>query len=174
MSGSSQSSSPIRSQPAGPPQTRISIDRYRVDADGYWLTAGSPKSPTLERLTNFIAVIKLQRIFDTGNDADLRREYVIEASSDSHNVRFEVSAEEFTSMEWPERFLGSGSIVYPGFQHREHAATAIKLFSGNVPTEHYRNHTGWALTEGRYAFLHATGALGVGQAGANSGHLGSP
>ena len=150
-----------------PVQPPIVKAEYDVDNDGFMLASGSAGKPTFVRLTNFVAAIKSQRIFDAGSDSDVRREYVVEAAFDGLGTRFEIPAEQFAAMEWPDRFLGSRAVVYPGFQHREHAAAAIKLFSGRVPTEHYRTHTGWAVIEGRPAFLHAGGIIRPGHVGAN-------
>jgi len=166
MSSSRGSFAPAGPQLPARAQNMTTVHPYGVDADGYWLIAGSPSNATFDQLTNFLAGIKLQRVFDDGDDSKLRREYVIEALLDGHAVRFELSSDQFMSMDWPDRFLGSRAVVYPGFQHRDHAAAAIKLFSRRVETEHYRTHTGWAVIEGRPAFLHAGGIIRPGHVGA--------
>ncbi len=149
-----------------PGSKRVEIPPYSVDEHGFWLAGGSARNPSPDRLTNFVAAIMLQRIYDGGSDADVRREYVIDATIDGRGVRFEIPAHEFVGMAWPDRFLGSRAVVFPGFHLRDHAATAIKLLSGRVPTEHRRTHPGWARIEGRAAFLHAGGAIGPGHTGA--------
>jgi len=123
-------------------------------------------------LTNFLAVIKEQRIIDDGDGDDmLLREYIIEAATSSAGNRFTLPADQFYDMRrWVDKYVGAPATLLPNVHnHIDHASAAIKLLSGTPPTLHIRTHTGWAEAAGVMGFLHQAGMIGPtipGQAGA--------
>ncbi|SIO63417.1 protein of unknown function [Singulisphaera sp. GP187] len=115
------------------------------------------------QLTNFLALIREQRIIDDGDSDDrLRREYIIEASTTGAAYRFTVPADQFHDLRrWVDTFVGAPATVLPTIpNHLDHAAAAIKLLSGTPATSYVRTHTGWTETAGARGFLHQGGMIG--------------
>ena len=113
-------------------------------------------------LTNFLAMIKEQRIIDDGDGDDmLLREYIIEAATSGAAYRFTLPADQFYDMRrWVDRYVGAPATLLPNVHnHIDHASAAIKLLSGTPPTVHIRTHTGWAETAGVRGFLHQRGMI---------------
>lgn len=109
-------------------------------------------------LTNFPARIVADVAEDDG--AEVRRQFEMSATLDGRPHRFAVPAERFAAMHWPLEYLGAGAIVMPGLGAKEQARTAIQVLSAPVPRRVIYAHTGWREHDGRWAYLHAGGALG--------------
>ena len=68
-------------------------------------------------------------------------------------------------MDWPIKEMGPGAITFPN--QRDYARTAIQCHSMTAEERRIYAHTGWSNIDGRWIFLHSTGAIG--DAGAING-----
>jgi len=124
----------------------------------YLLKATNDGPPVRVPLTNFTAKIVADLAEDDG--VDIRRSFGIEATLHGRTLRFNVPAERFAAMNWPTEHLGPMAIVFAGFGKRDHARTAIQLFSENVAESRVYAHLGWRKIEERWVYLHAGGGIG--------------
>ena len=129
--------------------------QYSVTADG--LVWHRPERLPVP-LTNFKAQIVADVVEDDG--AETRRLFLIEAGLNGRHTRIKVPAAEFSAMTWPTEHLGATAVVYPGQGVRDHARAAIQLLSDEPPERRVYTHLGWRLTDGRWIYLHAGGAIG--------------
>jgi hypothetical protein len=133
-------------------------DRYRETPTGLVWMKQSADGSTVVPMTNFTARIVAEVICDDG--AERTSAFEIEAILDSRTARFTVPAGRYSNLNWAMENLGPAAVVYPGVTLRDHARTAIQLLSGDVPTRRIFAHTGWRKIDGRWAYLHAGGAVG--------------
>lgn len=110
-------------------------------------------------LTNFNAWITADLEIDNGSD--VRHELEITVDLGGGRQVIEVSAEDFERMSWVVPKLGGTAIVHAGFMIRDHARAAIQSVSGVIPRRKLYEHLGWVNVEGRWAYLHAGGAIGT-------------
>jgi hypothetical protein len=108
-------------------------------------------------LTNFTARIVAQLVEDDG--VDQRRIFDIEGYVGDRERRFQLTALEFTTMNWPTERLGSDAVTYAGVG-RDHPRVAIQLLSGEAPEQIVYTHLGWREMGGTWVYLHAGGAIG--------------
>ncbi len=108
-------------------------------------------------LTNFTARIVAQLVEDNG--VEQRRLLDIEGSVGTRARRFQLTALEFTTMNWPTERLGSDAVTYAGMG-RDHPRVAIQLLSGAAPEQIVYTHLGWREIGGTWVYLHAGGAIG--------------
>jgi len=74
-----------------------------------------------------------------------------------------VRRSEFAAMNWPLTLWGLDATIYAGQGTKDHVRVAVQLLSaqrGYVVRREYQQ-TGWRNLGGRWAFLHAAGALGA-------------
>ena len=108
------------------------------------------------QLSNYRAAITTNIRLDDG--LETKREFEIEAELLDQQYQFTISASEFGRMDWPMERLGSAAITYPN--QREYARTAIQFHSMTAEERCIYTHTGWRNIDGRWIFLHASGAIG--------------
>lgn len=108
-------------------------------------------------LTNFTARIVAQVVEDDG--VEQRRLLDVEGAVGDRSRRFQLTALEFTAMNWPTERLGSDAVTYAGVG-RDHPRVAIQLLSGAAPERIVYTHLGWREIGGTWAYLHAGGAIG--------------
>jgi hypothetical protein len=75
--------------------------------------------------------------------------------------RVEVPVADFPFMRWPVEKWGTRAVVLAGASTADHLRTALQLLSGDVPRRTVFAHTGWREVGGRWAYLHAGGAIGA-------------
>ena len=109
-------------------------------------------------LTTFTARIAAQVTHDDG--VETHRVFEIEATQAGRTHKFTVSASQFGAMNWPVEHVGCDAIVFPGFNAKEHARTAIQMLSPNRTDRTVYTHTGWREIGNVWAYLHAGGAIG--------------
>jgi hypothetical protein len=71
--------------------------------------------------------------------------------------QFTIPASDFAGMDWPIERMGAGAITYPN--QRDYARTAIQSQSMTAEERCIYTHTGWRKVDGKWAFLHAGGAI---------------
>lgn len=108
------------------------------------------------QLANFIPKIVREIVLDHG-DGDSDRQFVIAAQEFSAEVT--VRAADFAAMAWVLPAFGRRAIVMPGRRTAEHLRVAIQKYSADATRETVFAHSGWRQVEGRWAFLHAEGAV---------------
>src|SRR5271170_1762029 len=108
-------------------------------------------------VANFSARIVRDLVLD--DDAEPRREFILEAECEGQQISFSVSPSEFGRMSWVLNKLGPKAIIYPGQQ--QHARAAIQWLSGSIPQERIFTHLGWKKHDGHWVYLHAGGAVGA-------------
>ena len=111
------------------------------------------------RLTNFTARIVSECCEDDG--VETQTCFELEASLNSRPSRFQLTACQFNSMNWPVEHLGAGAVMFPGFGSRDHTRTAIQLLSEDIPRSQVYTHTGWKEIDGRWLYLSGGGAIGA-------------
>lgn len=108
-------------------------------------------------LTNFTARIVRDLLLD--DDAELRREFSLEADIGNTKVNFVLSAREFGQMGWVLGRLGPQAIIRPGQQ--QHVRAAIQWLSRRVPQERIFTHLGWTNYGENWIYLIEGGAVGT-------------
>jgi hypothetical protein len=107
-------------------------------------------------VANFTARIVRDLVLD--DEANPKREFVVEAELGEHRISFSVSAAEFGRMGWVLNKLGPQAILYPGQQ--QHARAAIQWLSGAIRQEHIFAHMGWRTLDRDWVYLQSGGAIG--------------
>ncbi|WP_324716431.1 bifunctional DNA primase/polymerase [Carboxydochorda subterranea] len=127
------------------------IVRIRLTKDG----------PVNDTLAFFEARIAEEIIEDDG--AERVRRWVMEGSTPDGRAlpRAVITAAEYPSMSWVSREWGTRAVVAAGQAAKDSLREAIQRLSGDVPERYIYAHTGWRQIGGRWAFLHAGGALGA-------------
>lgn len=132
---------------------------YFANTSGFWRCTRTRPRSTFVQLSNFLARIILETVLDD-DSSEPRREYTVEACIvDEVPIKFTVSAIEFDRLTWVVTHLGARAVVFPGFQSRDHIAAAIRLVSDKIPKAICYGHLGWRKIDGKWAFLHAGGAV---------------
>jgi hypothetical protein len=108
-------------------------------------------------VANFTARIVGDLVLD--DEAELRREFAVEAELGGQRISFSVSAAEFGRMGWVLNKLGPQAILYPGQQ--QHARAAIQWLSGAIRQERIFTHLGWRRQDPDWVYLQAGGAVGA-------------
>jgi hypothetical protein len=146
-----------------PPVTRYSDD------DGYLARlCPSPLGDVPVALANFTSRIVEQRVVDDG--AEQYRTVVVQGKMADGTAlpRYEVPADQFSSMRWPVAAWGSRAVVSAGMGSADHCRAAIQILSGNPPLRTAYAHIGWREIQGRWVYLHAdVGNVGFSGTGDN-------
>ncbi|HUY32008.1 MAG TPA: DUF927 domain-containing protein [Pirellulales bacterium] len=116
--------------------------------------------PVESPLCNFDARIVEQVTHDDG--AERRNMFAVEGSlmGGCPLPRVEVDSDDFHWMQWPVNAWGTHAVVYAGRATQDHLRAALQLLSGDAPRRIVYGHTGWREVEGRWCYLHASGAIG--------------
>lgn len=131
---------------------------YRAEATGMVLVRRSHDgSESTTPITNFLARITTEVIRDDGAETEIFLQ--IEAELEGQ-YRFLLPAAKFSAMNWPIEHLGARAVIFPGFNLREHARTAIQQLSEGVERRTVYGHLGWRKVNGTWVYLHAGGAIG--------------
>src|SRR5579862_8462706 len=107
-------------------------------------------------VANFHARIVRDLVLD--DEAEAKREFVVEAMLGGQRISFSVSAAEFGRMGWVLNKLGPEAILYPGQQ--QHARAAVQCLSGAIRKERIFTHLGWRGVGRDWAYLQSGGAIG--------------
>ena len=117
--------------------------------------------PVLDALANFTAMIREEFVLDDG--VETTRAFLLEGRLETGQplplVR--VPAARFAGMTWVTDAWGMRAVVRAGFSTRDALREAIQVLSPAARSRHIYTHTGWRELEGRWAYLHATGAIGA-------------
>lgn len=111
-------------------------------------------------LTNFTAEIISE--INLVNDHTPQKLYELKgAIRNSHPVsNVLVRVEEFKTLDWVENHWGHKAIIIPGYS-KEHAATAIRVLSGNVESRNIYAKTGFIVEKDVRYFLDSHKAISV-------------
>lgn len=113
--------------------------------------------PKFAPVANFVARIVCDMVFD--DDAESRREFVVEIELAGRRLTLQMPSVEFGRMVWVMNRLGPHAILYPGQQ--QHARAAIQSLSGAIRHEHIFTHMGWRRHASEWVYLQGGGALGA-------------
>jgi hypothetical protein len=110
---------------------------------------------------NFGARIVREIVRDDGVERSLR--FVIEGKTAKGQElpSVEVSAEEFARGDWPLVRWGRRAVVCAGQGNRDHLRAAIQELSHAAASAVVYEHLGWRKVDGKWAYLHAGGAIGA-------------
>jgi hypothetical protein len=110
-------------------------------------------------LCNFSARIIQDVQHDDG--AEQRRSFQIEGALAGGGALplTSVSADEFPAMNWVVAKWGTQAVVYAGQGTKDHLRAALQLLSGQPRRRTVYGHLGWRQIDGRWAYLHAGGAV---------------
>ncbi|MDD5036686.1 MAG: hypothetical protein PHE55_18260 [Methylococcaceae bacterium] len=112
-------------------------------------------------LSNFVAHIAEEIIYDTGAEAETLFRIEGRLSDETPLPPIEVSASRFLGMGWVSGEWGARPLVHAGNSIKDHLRAAIQ---GLVPCERRRTvygHTGWRKLGEDWFFLHGGGAIGA-------------
>jgi hypothetical protein len=129
--------------------------QFQSRSDGMFRVTTRGEQLSQVQLTTFRAAIITNTQLDDG--VETRREFEIEAEILGRKSVFTIPASDFASMNWAVERLGSGAIIFPN--QREYARTAIQSLSLAAAEKCIYTHTGWRNVDGRWLYLHATGAI---------------
>lgn len=132
---------------------------YRMTPHGLVREVVRGEEVASEPLTNFNAWITADVEIDNGSD--VRHEFELTVDLKGARRVVQVPADEFERMTWVLPRLGGNAIVAAGFTTRDHARAAIQSVSGAIPRRKLYEHLGWVEIAGRWAYLHAGGAIGA-------------
>jgi hypothetical protein len=134
---------------------------YRVEAGRICRDKPTRDGPILEPLCNFVAQVTEEVVLDDG--AEPTRAFVVTGRLDTGeplpSVR--VPASRFAGMAWVTDLWGLRAVVRAGLSTRDYLREAIQRLSPEARSRHIYTHTGWREIEGRFVYLHATGAIGA-------------
>jgi hypothetical protein len=131
---------------------------YGIKGGGFTRKRYVGGAETTDQLTNFLAKITRDVTHDDG--AEKKRQFEISATLLGMKHVFEVSAAQFAAMSWVHERLGASAVVFPGYTTKDHARTAIQLYSGEPKKEIVYGHTGWRKIHNEWVYLFAGGAIG--------------
>ncbi len=132
---------------------------YYVTSNGTFHRRSTGKSDEVTLLANFSAEIISNIEVDDGLRTTRRLE--IRARLNTQEFTFEISADQFSTLNWVMAHLGPEAFVYPGQGTREHFRTAVQRLSTHIEHRRTYGHIGWRRFDTGWAFLHAGGAIGV-------------
>jgi hypothetical protein len=114
-----------------------------------------------EPLCNFTAQVIADVAHDDGED--VTRQFTIAGRlEDGRGLpTVQVDAPKFNAMGWVNDVWGIQAVVRAGWRTRDQLREAIQLRSAGAESRWVYTHTGWREIDGRWAYLHAGGALGV-------------
>jgi hypothetical protein len=141
--------------------TPTECESYFISEDGcICREKQTPEGPVSVQLANFQAEINEQITHDDG--AEQRTLLSIQGSMSGGRdlPAVQVSAEEFSRMNWPIQHWGVNAVVSAGMSSRDHLRAAIQLLSPSVARRVEFAHTGWRCVDSRWVYLHAGGAIG--------------
>ena len=134
---------------------------YVEKPDGIYWRRPTLTGPDEVRLTNFTARVRREITVDDGVETSRRMEVELTRNGVTRTV--ELSAAQFSSMDWPLTHFGAGAIVMSGHDSIRRVMNAIQLFSlDDYDEEQVYAHMGWREIDGERRYLHARGAIGVG------------
>jgi len=136
----------------------LAATSYGIKDGGFTRKRYVAGAETTDRLTNFLAKITRDVTHDDG--AEKIRYFEISTTLLGIDHLFEVSAPQFDAMSWVHEHLGASAVVFPGYTTKEHARTAIQLYSGQPEEETIYAHTGWRKIGDDWVYLFAGGAIG--------------
>lgn len=112
-------------------------------------------------LTNFSATILEEIIADDG--ASERGELVIAGTlaDETPLPPIRVPLAQFAAMNWPTALWGTRAVVSAGMGAKDRTREAIQRLSPDAVRRREYAHSGWRRIEGRWAYLHADGAIGA-------------
>lgn len=114
----------------------------------------------LVKIAHFSAWIEEEVTYDDGLETTLV--YTICGRSTEDFPPLSVPAEQFPSMNWVSRW-GAHAVICAGSAKKDQLREAILCLSQGITYRHVLTHIGWHKDEeGRYAYVHAGGAVGAG------------
>jgi Domain of unknown function (DUF3854) len=115
----------------------------------------------LDPLANFVAAITEEAVLDDG--AETTRTFCLEGrlETGARLPAARVPAARFGGMAWIPEHWGMRAVVGAGITTRDALRAAIQVLSPAARSRHIYTHTGWREIDGRWVYLHATGAIGA-------------
>ncbi len=151
----------------GPAALAELFEEEREDAGEYFFKNGetwwhfNTKEGTFPRkLATFTARIIRQTIRDDGGPEE-KIIFEVEARKGPKIKVLKVPAQDFNTMNWPLRLDATARVLAGVPNGEKRMAEAVTFLSGDIPEKTIYEHTGWRKIGDRWAFLHATGAIGA-------------
>ncbi len=146
--------------------------QYGIHEGQFFVMQNKGGTKVKRPLCNFNASIVDEVIIDDGIDEN--RRYGIEGTLANGRslARVEVSAAEFSGLNWTHKAWGAGAVIYAGSTTKDHIRTIMQLSrNGSAPHRIYA-HTGWRLIDDERVFLTPNGAIGMDNVRIDLGALG--
>ncbi|MBP2642504.1 MAG: hypothetical protein H6Q67_391 [Firmicutes bacterium] len=136
---------------------------FTVDRWGRLCQIKATKDGSEERpLALFVARILREVVRDNGQDEDVKIIFEIDGQLPSGKTlpARMVPASEFPSMNWPLKAWGADALVLAGAVVKDALRVAIQMTGRGVQKDRIYCHSGWRRIGGKWAYLHAGGAIG--------------
>lgn len=156
------------SKPERPPQPIYdswvesfeSVSEYGLDSEGN--TCVREGEEKLTPIANFVARVNRQEFLDDGVDSIrvFQVEGVLSGGQPLPTIR--VTSEEFPHLGWVLKNWGIGANIRPGFVRKDQVRDAIQSVSRFASETRVYTRLGWRDVGGKWAYLHAGGAVGAG------------
>ncbi len=147
-------------RPLPPSQETVKTCEYEMTDEGTFHNRQTREGTIPSRLANFIAKIVGDIIEDDG--ITIRRALEIESRFRGESKRFTVPVSGFPSMNWVNEQLGPLASISAGMGAKDRFREAIQLLSDEPAVTRVYSHLGWRqMDDGKWAYLHAGGAIGA-------------
>lgn len=150
------------SDPVYAPYVAALLDNpdYAIDERGHFISFDSKGNPC--RISNFVARPTMEILRDDGvtQERTFRIEGVL--AGGKKLAPADVAVADFKRMNWVSEKWGIGPSINAGFARQDLCRAAIQSMAADVEEHSIYTHMGWRkLPDGRWAFLHAGGAIGA-------------
>ncbi|MBP2639694.1 MAG: hypothetical protein H6Q66_645 [Firmicutes bacterium] len=115
----------------------------------------------LVRLCNFVAWPVLEEALDDGDGQRRQYKFRCRLASGQSLPEVAVSSEELAALNWVVNKLGIHAIIQPGQGRKDQLRAAFQYLAQGIEERTVYTHTGWRKIAGRWAYLHAGGAIGA-------------
>lgn len=134
---------------------------YKVDNQGCLCKIRKTKGIETIKLANFTAEINKEIIKDDGQTSQMVFEIEGILTGGKLLPAVNIPSTKFPAMSWPTEYWGASANIYPGISNKDNLRHAIQEAGFNCPREIRFTHTGWRKINGKWVYLHGSGAIGA-------------
>lgn len=133
---------------------------FRIEGGRIVRVKQTNNGPVMEPLCNFSATVTEEIALDDG--VEVTRAFVLSGRLETGEAlpQARVPVAKFSSMNWVTENYGLRAIVRAGSTCKDYLREAIQYLSPDAIRRQVFTHTGWRELEGRFHYLHASGAIG--------------
>ena len=113
------------------------------------------------QLANFVAMPVREIVRDNGQDTNFYFEIEGVLATGRPLPRVTIGAKEFSQTNWIPEKWGLQANIEPGSAAKDKVRHVIQVFAGDIQRDTIYVHLGWRRINGRWVYLHSTGAVGM-------------